>query len=298
MLVGARRGKGGRQAAQRGPPHRQGKGRSHALQARAAQLRRLRREAGVHARPVARPDGFPRRAPRPADLRGRLVPRGHRVPIRAGAELLLVPNGSPFEMDEVGGAHGHRRRARRRERAADGLRQPGRRTGRAGVRRRLVRAERGRGVAVQMPAWHESIAVTNGRAAGGWRCERRHDVRRRGARPPTRRWCWACATTCTRTASRASSSACPAASTPRWLPPWPSTRSVPTRARVMLPYRYTTGESLEDADACAKALGVPYQTLSIEAAVTGSAERSSRRSGHPAPTSPRRTSSRACAASP
>ncbi|MCB5176205.1 NAD+ synthase [Microvirga lenta] len=38
---------------------------------------------------------------------------------------------------------------------------------------------------------------------------------------------------------------------------------------VMLPYRYTSGESLKDAEACAKALGVRYDTLPIAAAVEG-----------------------------
>jgi len=38
---------------------------------------------------------------------------------------------------------------------------------------------------------------------------------------------------------------------------------------VMLPYRYTSGESLKDAEACAKALGVRYDTLPIAPAVEG-----------------------------
>jgi len=44
----------------------------------------------------------------------------------------------------------------------------------------------------------------------------------------------------------------------------------PQRVRaVMLPYRFTSSESLRDAAACAKALGVNYQTLPIEDAVVG-----------------------------
>ena len=44
----------------------------------------------------------------------------------------------------------------------------------------------------------------------------------------------------------------------------------PSRVRaVMMPYRFTSRESVRDADACAKALGVNYQTLPIEAAVQG-----------------------------
>mgnify|MGYP001488388177 CR=1 FL=1 len=36
---------------------------------------------------------------------------------------------------------------------------------------------------------------------------------------------------------------------------------------VMMPSRYTSAESLEDAEACAKALGTPYETVPIELAV-------------------------------
>ena len=44
----------------------------------------------------------------------------------------------------------------------------------------------------------------------------------------------------------------------------------PQRVRaVMMPYRFTSSESLRDAAACAKALGVNYQTLPIEDAVVG-----------------------------
>ena len=41
---------------------------------------------------------------------------------------------------------------------------------------------------------------------------------------------------------------------------------------VMLPSRYTSRESLEDADACALALGVPYETIEIERAVAAMGE--------------------------
>ena len=36
---------------------------------------------------------------------------------------------------------------------------------------------------------------------------------------------------------------------------------------VMLPYRYTSSESVEDAEACARALGCPYQSIAIAPAV-------------------------------
>lgn len=38
---------------------------------------------------------------------------------------------------------------------------------------------------------------------------------------------------------------------------------------VMLPYRYTSGESLDDAAACAQALGIRYDTVPIAPAVEG-----------------------------
>jgi NAD+ synthase len=44
----------------------------------------------------------------------------------------------------------------------------------------------------------------------------------------------------------------------------------PQRVRaVMMPYRFTSSDSIRDADACAKALGVTYQTLPIADAVAG-----------------------------
>lgn len=41
---------------------------------------------------------------------------------------------------------------------------------------------------------------------------------------------------------------------------------------VMLPYRYTSSDSLEDAEACAEGLGVRYEVMPIEAAVAGTRE--------------------------
>ncbi len=47
----------------------------------------------------------------------------------------------------------------------------------------------------------------------------------------------------------------------------------PQRVRaVMMPYRFTSTDSIRDADACAKALGVTYQTLPIAEAVAGLAK--------------------------
>ena len=96
---------------------------------------------------------------------------------------------------------------------------------------------------------------------------------RRASKPsaPTMRpACWACATTSTRTDFPASSSGCRAASTPRSARPWRSMRSGAERVRcMMMPYKYTAQESLDDAAACAKALGVHYEIMPIAPAVEG-----------------------------
>ena len=128
-------------------------------------------------------------------------------------------------------------------------------------------------LAVQLPAWEEKLAAHRVAqdatpAGAARRASARPSIR--ATRPPIRRACSACATTSRRTAFPASSSASPAASTARWLRPSPSTRWGPQRVRaVMMPYRFTSDESVRDADACAKALGVNYQTLPIEDAVLG-----------------------------
>ena len=41
---------------------------------------------------------------------------------------------------------------------------------------------------------------------------------------------------------------------------------------VMLPSRYTSQDSLDDADECARLLGVPYETIEIERAVAAFGE--------------------------
>ena len=65
---------------------------------------------------------------------------------------------------------------------------------------------------------------------------------------------------------------------------------------VMLPYRYTSNESLSDAAAIANALGVRYETSRSRRRSKGSKRRSARFSPDARATSPRRTSSPAPAA--
>ena len=68
-----------------------------AFQARPAKLRGVRRKAGVHCRTGTGTDRFPWRPAWRADLRGHLDRGGCETLAETGAELLLVPNGSPFE---------------------------------------------------------------------------------------------------------------------------------------------------------------------------------------------------------
>ena len=86
-------------------------------------------------------------------------------------------------------AHASRGRPRGRKRLAAGLSQPGGRAGRAGVRRRLVCAERrSQSLALQMPAFAESLAITDWtRKANGWRLRTRRDG---GSRRRPRRCLW------------------------------------------------------------------------------------------------------------
>ena len=116
------------------------------LQGQSAELRRVRRKARVRPGSGAGAGRVPRRASRPADLRGhldrlgRLRERGRnarrnrrRTPRRAQRLALLARQGR-CPPQRHGGAG-------RRGRPAAHLCQSGRRPGRTGVRRRLVRAQ-------------------------------------------------------------------------------------------------------------------------------------------------------------
>ena len=133
-----------------------------------------------------------------------------------------------LRLDEARRAHEHRRRARRRERPAAHLRQPGRRPGRARVRRRFVRAQRRqepRRAATGLGGDARAHRVAQSRtAAGAARPGHARGDRARAMRRPIRPACWACATTSRRTAFPASSSGCRAASIARWWPRSPSMR--------------------------------------------------------------------------
>ena len=77
----------------------------------------------------------------------------------AGAQVLVVPNGSPYHTRQQALRRDVVVGARPGNRSAHRLRQSGRRTGRAGFRWRVVRRRRQGRAAQQLPAWHETIAL-------------------------------------------------------------------------------------------------------------------------------------------
>ena len=175
-----------------------------ALQGRPAQLRRVRREARVRRRADAGAGQLPRRAHRRADLRGHLERRGVRVPAGDGRGNADRAQRLAVRLAQARPAHERRGRARDGDRAAAALSQPGRRPGRTGVRRRLVRAQRRRG---RSPCSCRPGRRRSRRPRCGARA-RRLALRRRASAPRSRSTtpppitpaCWACATTSTRTA--------------------------------------------------------------------------------------------------
>ena len=247
--------------------------------------------------PLPGPVGDPRRAHRHSGLRGHLGRRRRRVPRRdrrrdpARAERLALL----ARQDRR--AHQHRRRPRDRERAAARLSQPGRRPGRARLRRRLLR--RSTPTARSPASCRRSARRSRSRV---WEQGRRRLALPRGAacelvEEGDEADYAACVLGLARLCrqerlSRAWCSAFPAASIRRSAPRWRSMRSGADRVHcVMLPYRYTSNESLDDAAECAEALGVRYDIVPIAAPrrrLRGGAR--SRCSPGARATSPRRTS--------
>ena len=181
-----------------------------------------------------------RRARRPRDLRGRLAPGSPpRRREGAGAQLIVVPNGSPYHTRQQARSprvQSRRARANAACRSSTSIASAARTSSCSTARRSS--SMRGGALAQQIPAWHETIAIAEFDGAAP-RPRARH--RSTGDSKPTctTRWSWACATTWTRTASRARSSGCPAASIRRSRSRSRSTRSDAIAcARVMLPSRY------------------------------------------------------------
>ena len=154
------------------------------LQARPAELRGVRREAGVRRRPGAGADRVPRRAARRADLRGHLDRRSLRDPGRDRRRAAARSQWLALRGRQAGHPAVDRGRPDHRDRAAARLSQPGRRPGRAGVRRRQLRPQcrpdaRLPDAGVQGGCRHHPLGPARRRLADrAWR--RRTAARRRG----------------------------------------------------------------------------------------------------------------------
>ena len=127
------------------------------------------------AGPDAGADQLPRRAHRRADLRGHLEGRGRASACRRrGAEILISPNGSPFDWPKpdlrmnvaVARVDGDRAAA-----ASTSTRSAARTSWCSTAPRSCSTPTRS--LAVQLPAWEEAVGARPRwrRTAGGWRCE-------------------------------------------------------------------------------------------------------------------------------
>ncbi len=189
-----------------------------------------------------------------------------------GAEILLVPNGSPFEwmkedvrtnvavarvvetglplayLNQIGGQD---------ELVFDGASF-------------VLNADKS--VAVQLPAWEEAIVLTEwSRGPDGWRCAQAPRATLEAGDAAAYHACMLGLRDYVDKngfpgvvlgLSGGVDSALVAALAADALGPG-------RVHAIMLPYRFTSGESLTDADHCAKALGIRYDTVSIAPAVEG-----------------------------
>ena len=193
--------------------------------------------------------------------------------LETGGEILLVPNASPYERDKL---------AIRQNIAVARVVESGLPLiylNMVGGQDELVfdggsfALNADRSLGAQLPAFRPMVARTVWERGDKRLALRRGPARsgRGGGRGATMRPAsWACATMSRTTAFPASCSACPAASIRRSARRWRSTRSGAERVHaVMLPYRFTSNESLSDAAACAKALGIRYDIVPIAEPVEG-----------------------------
>ena len=165
----------------------------HLLQARAAQLPGVRRAALLRLGPRCR--AWRRWCSRSTACRfGVLIcedawfDEPARAAKAAGAQVLCVLNASPFHLDKADEREQRMAERARARRPAAAVRAPGRRAGRGGVRRRLVRARcAGRGRARARRCFEEALALRRGRRRR--RAARRGRRRCRASRRrPGRRW--------------------------------------------------------------------------------------------------------------
>ena len=179
----------------------------------------------------------------------------------SGAEILIVPNGSPFE---------HGKQDQRLQLAVARVTETGLPlvyVNQVGGQDELVfdggsfALDAERRLVAHAPGFVEGVYNTRWRRDGERIVAVGRDESPRpcpSSRRSTGPWSWACATTSTRTAFPASCSACQAASIPRCRRRSPSMRLGAERVHaVMMPSRYTSRDSLDDAADCAAAAGHP-----------------------------------------
>ena len=146
--------------------------RARSIQARAAELRRVRRETSLRRGSAAGSHRLPRGAARRPHLRGHLVPAVVAHLAKQGAEMLIVPNGSPFEREKVG---------QRIALSTDRVRETGLPLvyiNQVGGQDELVFdggsfvINADRQLVVRFPVWAEKTHATRWvRSPGGWACE-------------------------------------------------------------------------------------------------------------------------------
>ena len=194
--------------------------------------------------------------------------------VETGGEILLAPNASPYERDKLGMRLKIAQARVAESGPAAGLSQPGRRPGRTGVRGRLRSSVDSDGsLAAQLPAFRTLVARTvwerGATSAGG---------ASRAPREPAEQGDEGDYAACVLglrdyvdnnrfpgvvlgLSGGIDSALCAAMAVDAL---------GPERVHaVMLPYRFTAQESLRDAAACAKALGVRYDVAPIAEPVEG-----------------------------
>ena len=256
----------GRQTLQRGGAARWRRDHRAALQGRSAELRRVRRKARVRAGPDAGAGQFPWRAPRRCrSARTSGAPEVVECLAETGAEILLVPNGSPYWRAKGRCARQHRGGARHRSGLAahlSSIRSADRTNWCSTARRSVCNADCSLGVR-SWPRFGKRSSPRSGP---------------RTARPGA-------ATTGRRLPPVGSANAPIYSACVLGLRDYVDKNGFPgvvlglsggidsalcaamavdalgaERVRcVMMPYSYTAQESLDDAAACAKALGVRYE---------------------------------------
>ena len=171
ILVGLPWVEEGSAAQRHGAPER-GPDRGGAVQGRSAELRRVRREAGVRPRPLPRADRLSRRPDRRPDLRGHLGSGPGRVHPRDGRRDSARPQRLALRARQAGNPPERRGVARGRERPAAHLSQSCRRAGRDSSSRAASFAlNPDRSLAVQLPGFRQIVARTVWeRGEKGWRC--------------------------------------------------------------------------------------------------------------------------------